>query len=167
MLKYLEMTGKTEEEAVEKALAQLGLDRDDVSVELLERAKSGFLGLGSSPARIRVQYEAPDETPAAAPAEAQPAVTAEAEAPRAAQAMAVAARLRLHEPPAHEPTPRAPHASSWCGRRCHRARGSNSRGSLPMRCRRESHLTCGCSMLGAALWPWGRRSRSSPRARSS
>ena len=70
MLKYLEMTGKTEEEAVEKALAQLGLDRDDVSVELLERAKSGFLGLGSSPARIRVQYEAPDETPAAAPEEA-------------------------------------------------------------------------------------------------
>ena len=88
MLKYLEMTGKTEEEAVEKALAQLGLDRDDVSVELLERAKSGFLGLGSSPARIRVQYEAPDETPAAAPAEAQAAVTAEAEAPRAEEAPA-------------------------------------------------------------------------------
>ena len=90
MLKYLEMTGKTEEEAVEKALAQLGLDRDDVSVELLERAKSGFLGLGSSPARIRVQYEAPDEAPAAAetPAEAPAAVTAEAEAPRAEEAPA-------------------------------------------------------------------------------
>src|SRR5699024_1071715 len=88
MLKYLEMTGKTEEEAVEKALAQLGLDRDDVSVELLERAKSGFLGLGSSPARIRVQYEAPDETPAAAPAEAQAVVTAQAEAPRAEEAPA-------------------------------------------------------------------------------
>ena len=64
MIKFLEMTGKTEEEAVEKALAQLGLDRDDVSVEIIERAKSGFLGLGSSPARVRVQYEVADETPA-------------------------------------------------------------------------------------------------------
>ena len=61
MMKMIEMTGKTEEEAVEKALNVLGLDRDDVSVELLERAKSGFLGLGSCPARIRVRYEVPDE----------------------------------------------------------------------------------------------------------
>ncbi len=42
MTKYIETTGKTEEEAIEKALAQLGLERDDVSVELIERAKSGF-----------------------------------------------------------------------------------------------------------------------------
>ena len=61
MTKFIETTGKTEEEAVANALRQLGLDRDDVSVEIIERAKSGFLGLGSSPARIRVSYEAPDE----------------------------------------------------------------------------------------------------------
>lgn len=59
MTKYIETTGKTEEEAIEKALAQLGLERDDVSVELIERAKSGFLGLGGNPARVRVSYEAP------------------------------------------------------------------------------------------------------------
>ncbi len=61
MLKWIESTGKTEEAAVEAALAKLGMDRDDVSVEILERAKSGFLGIGSCPARIKVTYEAPDE----------------------------------------------------------------------------------------------------------
>ncbi len=60
MKKYLEATGKTQEEAVANALAQLGLERDDVEVELLARAKTGFLGIGSSPAKVRVTYEAPD-----------------------------------------------------------------------------------------------------------
>ena len=36
-MQYIDVTGKTEAEAVEKALGQLGLDRDDVSVEILER----------------------------------------------------------------------------------------------------------------------------------
>ncbi len=57
MLKTIEVTGKTEEEAVASALAQLGLDRDEVSVEIVERSKSGFLGIGASPAVIRVSYE--------------------------------------------------------------------------------------------------------------
>ncbi len=61
MLKYIETTGRNEEDAIASALAQLGLDRDDVSVEILERAKSGFLGIGSSPAKVRVTYEVPDE----------------------------------------------------------------------------------------------------------
>ncbi|NLU23123.1 MAG: protein jag [Clostridiales bacterium] len=63
-MSYIDVTGKTEEEAVKKALAQLGLDRDDVSVEILERAKSGFLGLGGNPARIRVTYEGTETAPA-------------------------------------------------------------------------------------------------------
>ena len=54
MIKSIEITGKTEEEALSKALSQLGMERDEVSVEILERAKSGFLGIGGSPARIRV-----------------------------------------------------------------------------------------------------------------
>ena len=56
MREFIDVTGKTEEEAINKALEQLGMDRDDVSVEILERAKSGFLGLGSSPAKVRVSY---------------------------------------------------------------------------------------------------------------
>ena len=60
-MSYIDVTGKTEEEAIRKALEQLGMDRDDVSVEILERAKSGFLGIGSSPARVRVTY-GPEES---------------------------------------------------------------------------------------------------------
>ena len=50
MMKYLDKTARTEEDAIAAALAELGLDRDDVSVEILERAKSGFLGIGAAPA---------------------------------------------------------------------------------------------------------------------
>mgnify|MGYP001139352820 FL=1 len=66
-MSYIEVTGKTEEEAVRKALTQLGLERDDVSLEILERAKSGFLGIGSNPARVRLTY-GPEEAPVAEPA---------------------------------------------------------------------------------------------------
>ena len=68
MLKYIDTTGRNEEEAIASALEQLQLDRDDVSVEILERAKSGFLGIGSSPAKVRVTYEVPDEEIAEEPA---------------------------------------------------------------------------------------------------
>lgn len=61
MLKYIEATGKTEDEAIAKGLAQLGLDRDDVSLEILERGRAGFLGIGSVPAKVKLTYEAPDE----------------------------------------------------------------------------------------------------------
>ncbi len=79
MIKTLEKSARTEDEAIAAALAELGMDRDDVSVEIVERAKSGFLGIGASPAVIRVSYEAEDEpaAPAAPKAEA-PAAAAKA-----------------------------------------------------------------------------------------
>ena len=64
MRQFIDVTGKTEEEAINRALEQLKLDRDDVSVEILERAKAGFLGLGSCPAKVRVSY-GEDNEPAA------------------------------------------------------------------------------------------------------
>ena len=57
MTQYIDVQGKTEEEAIEKALQQLSMDRDEVSVEILERAKSGFLGIGATPATVRVSYD--------------------------------------------------------------------------------------------------------------
>ena len=78
MLKYMEFTAKTEDEAIAKGLAHLGLDRDDVSVEILDRGRTGFLGIGSVPAKVKLTYEAPDE-PAPEPA---PAPKAERPAPR-------------------------------------------------------------------------------------
>ena len=48
MEKFIVTTGKTIDLAVTAALQQLGMDRDSVSVEVLENAKSGFLGIGAS-----------------------------------------------------------------------------------------------------------------------
>ena len=70
MRQFIDVTGKTEDEAIQNALRQLGLDRDDVSVEILERAKSGFLGLGSCPAKVRVSYGPEEEEEILAPAPA-------------------------------------------------------------------------------------------------
>ena len=85
MLQYIEATGKNEEEAVNAALRKLGLDRDEVSVEVLERAKSGFLGIGGSPAKVKVTYEVPDppkpEEPRAETPKAQPVKAEEPAAP--------------------------------------------------------------------------------------
>ena len=61
MLKWIETTGKTERAAINAALEQLGLEDDNVSIEVITRAKTGFLGIGSCPAKIRVTYEVPDE----------------------------------------------------------------------------------------------------------
>ncbi len=73
MQKYIECTGKTEDAAIAAALEQLGLSREEVSVEVLELAKPGFLGIGGTPAKVKVSYEVPDEptvrVPEAAPAE--------------------------------------------------------------------------------------------------
>ncbi len=84
MTKSIEVRGKTAEEAIEKALQQLGLERDEVSIEIVTRAKSGFLGIGASDAVLRVSYEAPDEAPKAAPkAEAKAAPAAKSETKKA------------------------------------------------------------------------------------
>ena len=65
MEKTIITTGKTIDLAIEAALAQLGLERDDVSVQVLAQAKAGFLGFGAAPAKVQVTYEAPDPAPEA------------------------------------------------------------------------------------------------------
>ena len=61
MEKFIVSTGKTIELAIEAALQKLKLDRDSVSVEVLKNARSGFLGIGASPAEVKVTYQVPDE----------------------------------------------------------------------------------------------------------
>ena len=74
MTKFAEFTGKTEAAAIEAGLTALGLDRDEVSVEIVERAKAGFLGIGATLAKVRLSYEGPDdEEEIPAPAETTPA----------------------------------------------------------------------------------------------
>ena len=70
MIRTQESTGKTVDEARAKACALLGVQADDlnVSYEVLEMPqKTGFLGLKTTPAKVRVSVELPD-APAAAPA---------------------------------------------------------------------------------------------------
>ncbi len=61
MIVSVEKTARTEEEAVAAALAELNVSRDEADVEILEKAKVGFLGIGSTPALVRVSVERPDE----------------------------------------------------------------------------------------------------------
>ena len=70
MIRTQEATGKTVDEARAKACALLGVQADDmnVSYEVLEMPqKTGFLGLKTTPVKVRVSVELPD-APAAAPA---------------------------------------------------------------------------------------------------
>ena len=119
MEKTIVTTGKTIDLAIEAALAQLGLDRDSVSVQVLAQAKSGFLGLGAQPAKVQVTYEAPDPVPEApkvalssasrSKPKAKPVVEKKPEAPKAAPA----AEPKKEAPkaaPAAEPKKEAPKA---------------------------------------------------------
>ncbi len=97
MQKYIESTGKTEDAAISAALEKLGLAREEVSVEVLELAKPGFLGIGGTPAKVKVSYEAPDEEPA--PVEEAPATPAEK-----AEEAELPAPSAQEEPKAAKPT---------------------------------------------------------------
>ena len=54
MATIIEKTGKTVEEAIQAALAELNVSEKDIEVEVLESPSKGFLGFGKKPARIKV-----------------------------------------------------------------------------------------------------------------
>ena len=110
-MSYIDVTGKTEDEAIRKALEQLHMDRDDVSVEILERAKSGFLGIGSSPARVRVTYGQEEPEAPAAPVQPekkpeprpQPRPQPKPEQPKTRKPEPPKAPVKAPKPPAQAP----------------------------------------------------------------
>lgn len=88
-------TGKNIDDAIEAAVAELGVDRDDVSVEIIDTPSRGFLGLGGSLAKVRVWVgEDEEET---APVEAKPVVKEEKKPKK------LFAREKKDEPKAVEP----------------------------------------------------------------
>ena len=98
MEKSIIATGKSIDLAIESALNQLGLDRDSVSVMVLQQAKSGFLGFGAQPAKVQVTYEVPDPVP-------------EKKAPEAPKsALGSASRSKPKAPAAPAKKPEAPKA---------------------------------------------------------
>ncbi len=137
MEKSIISTGKTIDAATEAALERLGLDRDSVSVEVLETPRSGFFGIGAVPAKIKVTYEVPDlpeEESRPAPAlssasrnvkpsqfEKRQAERQKAEEEKAEQAKA-AAKAAAAPQPETEAAPRVQRE-----RRDHRERRENSR----------------------------------------
>ena len=100
MEKTLIATGKTIELAVQSALTQLGLYRDSVSLTVLQQAKSGFLGFGSSPAKVQVTYEAPDPEPE------------KPEEPKVALSSASRSKPKAKKPEVKKEVPAAPKAEA-------------------------------------------------------
>ncbi len=108
MIRTQESTGKTVEEAFAKACALLGVQAEDenVSREVLEYPqKTGFLGLKTTPAKVRVSVEEPD-APAAAPAKPVAEQPVETAAP-VQETAPVAEQTPAVEEPAAEQTPAA------------------------------------------------------------
>lgn len=62
--KGLDVSAKSVEEAVEEGLAQLGLSRDQVDIEIIKEGKRGVFGLGSEEAQVRLTPKAqgPEES---------------------------------------------------------------------------------------------------------
>jgi len=57
-MEWVQTTGRTVDEAVEKALDELHVHLDDIEFEVLDEPKSGFLGrFGGSDARVRVRLK--------------------------------------------------------------------------------------------------------------
>lgn len=64
-MESIEVSAKTEEEAVAIALAELGLSRSEVEVVVVKKGKSGIFGFGSEEVKVRVTpLEQPAEQPA-------------------------------------------------------------------------------------------------------
>lgn len=56
----IEKSAKSVELAVQEALSELGITRDDAEIEVLEEGAKGFLGLGAKDATVRVTKKTPD-----------------------------------------------------------------------------------------------------------
>ena len=100
---------------MEAALAQLALTRDDITYQVLAMPKSGFLGLGATPAKVEVTYQVPDPAPKVALSsasrskpKAKPVVAKKEEAPKPEpkkEAAPVKAAEPKKEMPKREPKP--------------------------------------------------------------
>ena len=107
MEKTIITSGKTIDLALDAALAQLGLSRDDITYQVLALPKSGFLGFGAQPAKVQVCYEVPD--PAPAPAEPEKPKSALGSASRS-KPKAAAPVVKKPEPPKQDSPEKKPEA---------------------------------------------------------
>ena len=109
MEKTIVSPGKTIDLAIEAALNQLGLDRDSVSVMVLQQAKAGFLGFGAQPAKVQLTYEVPDSVVEKVPEKPKSALgSASRSKPKATAIPGVTPEPPKPEPPKPAPKQEAP-----------------------------------------------------------
>ncbi len=84
-MQTVKATGKTVEEATQKALLELGISKEEANIRVLEEAKTGIFGFGKKDAIVEVSAKAETEE------------TAETEAPKAAEVAALAAASEIIE----------------------------------------------------------------------
>jgi spoIIIJ-associated protein len=82
----IEIIAPSVDEAIAKGLADLGLTRDAVEIEVLDEGSRGLFGLGTRQARVRLTIKGSSEE------EAEEALPAEAEAPVKAEKVAAPAK---------------------------------------------------------------------------
>ena len=174
MEKTLIASGKNIEDAIASALNQLGLDRDSVSVMVLQQEKKGFLGFGAQPAKVQVSYEAPDPVPEkvekpksalGSASRSKPKAAAPVKKPEAPKAEAPKPQPKAEAPKA-EPVkeapkaPKAPKQEAPKPQKEHKPKAPRApRLRLPRQSPRSSPLPNPAA--------WRRRSKSSSRASSS
>jgi spoIIIJ-associated protein len=56
-MKFVEITGKTVDDAIQSGLRELGVKIDKVEVEVLEQGSKGLFGLGAKPAKVKLTAE--------------------------------------------------------------------------------------------------------------
>jgi len=108
--KVLEVSGRDVDEAIASGLAQLGISRDEVLIEILNRGRRGLFRLGAEPAQVRILYPAEEEEGegemALQIAEEEPVPSTAEEVARVAQAtivellerMGIQAQVTVREP---------------------------------------------------------------------
>lgn len=98
-MKSIEVEGKSVTMAVEKGLAELGLRRDQVEVQVLQEPNPGFLGLGSKLARVKLTEKSWEGEEARPRSSGQrPIIEKSAYAPSGRPAPRPAPRPRREEP---------------------------------------------------------------------
>jgi len=89
--KSVEASGNTIEEAIEKALAQLGVSREEAEIQILSQGGRRLLGLGTQEARVRVTMHPPEP-------EGEVALVAKEVLERLLGAMGIEARVSFRPP---------------------------------------------------------------------
>lgn len=54
-MEYIQISGKTRQEAIEKAIEKLGVDESKLDIQVVDEGSKGFLGIGAKDYIIKVK----------------------------------------------------------------------------------------------------------------